>query len=111
MIRYIPILMVAFGLLLLSTSFAAANSPVVSTGVADEMCFVISAGVSEPDQASKCWKQLGAGLLIPGCKAYAELPSDRVSSLTDAGVSWPSLANVAPREDRIPPLDLPPPRA
>lgn len=111
MIRYIPILMVALGLLLLSTSFAAAKSSAVSTGIAEKVCLDISAAMAEPDQAGRCWKQLGIGLLIPGCQAYANLTSDRVSSLPDAGVSWPSLANVAPREDRMPPLDLPPPRA
>lgn len=111
MIRYLPIVMLAFGLVLLSASFAAAAPAPAGVGA---MC--VEATTADPFETgqttSRCWKQLGTGLLVPGgCPAHATLVETAATSRPDATPRWPQLEPFLCGESQPPELDHPPPRA
>ncbi|RDE08924.1 hypothetical protein [Pelagibacterium lacus] len=111
MIRYLPIVMLAFGLVLLSASFAAAAPAPAGVGA---MC--IDPTAADPfetgQKTSRCWKQLGSGLLVPGgCPVHATLVETEATARPDTGPGWPHLEPFPVGESQPPELDHPPPRA
>ena len=114
MIRYLPILMLVLGLLLVSTSFAAAQTGETMPGIEREMCVDIAdngAASLDEDWAERCWRQIGLGILVHSCQLVATLPDD-------CEPLEPRFVRVGTPPDRFtfregdpPVLDVPPPRA
>lgn len=112
MIRYLPIVMVALGLLLVSTSFAAAQSDVGQPADPAAVCLDLAAHAdSDGHEPGRCWKEIGLGILIAGCTVHAELPREDFTLAPRPAPCWPPLADPVPLDDPAPPLDIPPPRA
>lgn len=111
MIRYLPILMVALGLLLVSTSFAAAQTSDPLRPAAQEVCDAAIELEADGQKLGRCWKQIGLGILINGCKVHAALVQDEDTERPLPSPCWPSLADPVGYEGPSPPLDLPPPKA
>lgn len=113
MIRYLPILMVALGLLLVSTSFAHAQSSVRAPVDAAAVCRVTadSQAAADSPKLGRCWKQMGLGILVAGCKVHAQLPHDEFSVAQRPEPCWPPLTDPVLLDGPVPLLDIPPPRA
>lgn len=112
MIRYLPILMVALGLLLVSTSFAHAQTDAGGQADAGAICLVSETHADLDDhKLGRCWKQMGLGILIAGCKVHAELPRDDFAVQPRPAPCWPPLTEPVLIDGPAPPLDIPPPKA
>lgn len=114
MIRYLPILMVALGLLLVSTSFAAAQTDATLDAGNHEICLdpsVTSQAQLGEEKLGRCWKQAGLGILTYGCKVHAALPEAPCAVEQPHAPSWSPLTDPVSYEGPSPPLVLPPPRA
>lgn len=115
MFRYLPIVMLAFGLVLVSASFASAASLAAPASVDAQMCLAApadpgTAQTGEP-KAERCWKKIGLGLFIPGCEIYAQIPRSAAIDTATMVHGWPVVAALLIGEDAPPLLDFPPPRA
>lgn len=112
MIRYLPILMVALGLLLVSTSFARAQT---DAGVRTEPGAICLVSETQTDldghELGRCWKKIGLGILVAGCKMHAELPRDDFAVRPRPAPCWPPLVEPMLIDGPAPPLDIPPPKA
>jgi hypothetical protein len=115
MTRYLPFLMLAFGLLLLSATFASAQTPdEVRTDQASVCVDVSAQGVSSsvaPAKLGRCWKQMGLGIMVPGCQVHAALALVDQPAMPGSGTYWPTPLNLIGCEDPPARLDIPPPRA
>jgi hypothetical protein len=115
MIRYLPILMLAFGLLLVSASFASARTPDAPRPDHAAVCVDVSAQSAslsaEPAKLGRCWKQMGLGILIPGCQVHAELARIDQPAIPDGDTFWPVPLNLMGNDGPPARLDIPPPRA
>ncbi|MAN78743.1 MAG: hypothetical protein CML24_16540 [Rhizobiales bacterium] len=115
MIRYLPILMLAFGLLLLSASFASAQTPGESFSKQNNFCADasarIDAGLAPTAKLGRCWKQMGLGILVPGCQLHAQLVSVPQPPIPDADRSWPAPMDLMAEDGPPPLLEIPPPQA
>jgi hypothetical protein len=112
--RYLPILLVALGLLLVSTSFAAAQTGAKIETTNGQVCLDASTTFSPQSEGGKihrCWKQLGLGILVNGCKTHIALPETAVAIGERPAPCWLFQTNPVPYEGPSPPLDLPPPKA
>lgn len=114
MTRYLPILMVALGLFLVSTSFAAARADRAAPSEPGAICLDISAG-TQPDadgqKLGRCWKQIGLGFLIAGCTVHAELPPAEPVLEPQPAPCRPPLTDPVLLDGPPPSLDIPPSRA
>ncbi|WP_417579873.1 hypothetical protein [Pelagibacterium sp.] len=115
MIRYLPIIMLAFGLLLVSTSFASARTldhlPVEQGQTCEVKGAKAEAGTSVPAKMTRCWKQFGLGILVPGCQFHAQLVRIDQPPVPEFSSSWPLPLDPTVNEGVAPLLDIPPPRA
>ena len=115
MTRYLPILMLAFGLLLVSASFASARAPETLPVGVDALCLDASAKVAfdseAPEKLGRCWKQMGLGILVPGCQLHADLARVEQPPKPDAHNCWPAPMELVIDDDPPQLLDIPPPRA
>ncbi|AEQ50436.1 hypothetical protein SAMN05428936_101325 [Pelagibacterium halotolerans] len=115
MTRYLPILMLAFGLLLVSASFASARAPETLPADVDSFCLEASAkvafGSEAPEKLGRCWKQMGLGILVPGCQVHAHLARVEQPPKPDTQACWPTPRDIVVDDGPPPLLDIPPPRA
>lgn len=114
MIRFLPIVMVALGLLLVSTSFAAAQTGAAHEANTQEICLEpasASAFRLEDEKLGRCWKQIGLGILVHGCKLQVALPAEPCPMRQPPAPGWAPLIDPVVYEGPSPPLDIPPPRA
>ncbi|WP_421952874.1 hypothetical protein [Pelagibacterium sp.] len=115
MIRYLPILMLAFGLLLVSASFASARTPDDRPAEQNAFCYDASAevaiGLDVAEKLGRCWKKMGLGILVSGCQFHADLVHLEQPPKPDAHSCWPVPIDLAIDDGPPPLLDIPPPRA
>lgn len=118
MTRILPIIMLTVGLVLLSSSFAAAATTDAGTQPLAQWCALEDqpgetvAAIERPgSQLARCWKKLALGILVSGCDGHAQLARDLEVEPKPLRAYW---AMTQPLIDLVgvePLLDLPPPRA
>lgn len=117
MTRFLPIAMLALGLVLLSTSFASAQTVDQHASDLATVCTLDMAGTAEtamepPAEAlGRCWKKLGVSMIVPGCTVHAQMPAACTVEPPRTKPAWESAAPLIVLEGIAPPLALPPPRA
>ena len=114
MTRYLPILMLALGLFLVSASFASVRAA-EPRPAATEFCAELSAQPAVdreiPEELGRCWKKMGLGALIPGCHGPADIVRVEQPFVPDTHGCWPAPMDLVVDDGPPPLLDIPPPRA
>lgn len=118
MTRFLPIVLLALGLFLAYTSFAAAQ-PVSGAPAGDGLVCVehVEAEASAAPapksgtKLSRCWKHLSKGLLVRACQIDPGLAVEAVMALAPDAPEPPRLLVIVERSAAPPMLDLPPPKA
>ncbi|WP_404406228.1 hypothetical protein [Pelagibacterium halotolerans] len=69
MSRFLPIVLLATGLLLIFTSFASANPTANAGPVENAICEEVAADARVEPSTPKahCWKKIGLGKVLPSC--------------------------------------------
>lgn len=117
MTRFLPIAMLALGLILVSTSFASAqavdrHAPDLVQNCALDMAEATETVAEPPAEAfGRCWKKFGVNMAIPGCTVHAQLPSTCAIEPPRSGPNWEPTSVLIASEGLAPPLASPPPRA
>lgn len=117
MTRYLPIAMLALGLVLLSTSFASAQAldrhvPDLAQACALDMDEAVETDIEPPAVSlGRCWKKFGVNMAIPGCTVYAQLPASCSIEPPEALLKWDLALFATSGQGLSPPLALPPPKA
>lgn len=114
MTRYLPIAMLALGLVLLSTSFASARTMEQPAPTLVQVCVLDMAETTldtPPDSLGRCWKVFGMNMAIPGCSVYAQLPANCAIEPPQPDSGWDAALPLLASDGLSPPLALPPPKA
>lgn len=114
MTRYLPILMLALGLFLVSASFAsvrAAEPMPAAIGFCAELSAEPATDREIPEKLGRCWKKMGLGTLIPGCHGHADIVRVEQPLVPDTLRCWPAPMDLVGDDGPPPLLDIPPPRA
>src|SRR5690606_32772307 len=109
-----PILMVALGLFLVSTSFAAARADNAARPDPGAICLDIATEAeveADGHRLGRCWKQMGPGILVAGCTVHAELPHTESVVEPQPAPCRPPMTDPVLLDGPPPSLDIPPPRA
>ena len=115
MLRYLPIFVIALGLVLVSTSLAGAQTGLATSD--DAICHEMEGGEQAESvgnghaKSGRCWKSVGAGIVIPGCKVFAQTCAALAADFSADGSGWPPVVEPLVRPGLPPTLDLPPPKA
>lgn len=118
MTRFLPIVLLALGLFLAFTSFAAAH-PISGEPAGDGLvCVEQATGEAHATLApksgtklSRCWKHLSKGMLVRACQIDPGLAVETILAPPPETPEPPRLLAINERSAAPPMLDLPPPKA